>query len=201
MKKVLIIGVAAFAVGAMNVHSQGTVTFANFSSNKVTRIDTGASVANNPSGGWKVSLYWLPDQASAPVTGDFGTNNMVATTTIGVPVAGQFSGGTVTIPGIPAGGLVWAQVRGWEALYGGSTFTTYEQAIASTPSGAVGRAALAGTSNVFQIDTGDPTTVPQGTPGNLSGMRTFALVPVPEPSVIGLGVLGIGALLLLRRRK
>lgn len=32
-------------------------------------------------------------------------------------------------------------------------------------------------------------------------MRAFSVVPVPEPSTVALGVLGLGALLLFRRRK
>jgi len=38
------------------------------------------------------------------------------------------------------------------------------------------------------------------TPPNLAGLTSFNIAPVPEPGVIALGVLGLGALLLRRRK-
>jgi len=38
------------------------------------------------------------------------------------------------------------------------------------------------------------------TPPNLAGLTSFNIAPVPEPSVVALGVLGLGALLLRRRK-
>lgn len=205
MKRIILSAALSSSVLVATTYGQGTVNFANFSSNKVVRIDTGGNVANSPANGWKVALYWLPDQAGTPTTADFGTN-VVRITTIGVPVAGQFSAGSVTVPLAQAGAVGWFQVRGWEAIYGTGqpggplNFATWEEAEANrTLLG--GRANLTGESNPFRIDTGDPTVSPAGTPGNLAGMLSFALEPVPEPSVIALGVLGIGALLLLRRRQ
>lgn len=197
MKKVLVIGLATLCIGAASSYGQGTITFANFSSNKISRIDTGGFVANSPANGWKISLYWLPDQPTTPPNEAFVLS--VATATIGVPVPGQFSGGQATITGIPAGGVVWAQCKAWQAIYGGNTLATYESALTTPVVGGV--APLVGVSNPFRIDTGDPTTTPSGTPGNLAGMLPFTLTPVPEPSVIGLGLLGLGSLLLLRRRQ
>jgi MYXO-CTERM domain-containing protein len=202
MKKVLVIGLATLCIGAVTSYGQGTITFANFSSNKLSRADTQGLVANSPAGGWKVALYWLPDQAGTPEDSAFRVLEGANAATIGVPVPGQFSGGQYTIPGgatgIPLGGIVWAQVRAWQAIYNGQTYPTYESIFSAPVSGAL---PLAGKSNPFKIDTGDPSTVPPGTPGNLSGMLPFTLVPVPEPSVIGLGLLGLGTLLVLRRRK
>lgn len=188
MKKSLI-AVAALAIAAQT-YGQGTVTF------------VGANITNSLSGAlavagttFKVALYWLPDQASPPTTADFGPQNVAWTTNL--TLAGGANAGVVRITGItPSGAPAWFQVRAWEAAYGAS----YDEALVAPPQG--GRPALAGTSNIGRIDTGDPTTVPPGTaPNTALTLKGFTLVPVPEPSVIGLGVLGIGALLLLRRRK
>ena len=104
-------------------------------------------------------------------------------------------GGTVPIDGItPAGGNAWFQVRAWERAYG----ATYEEALAQPfvcP--------LVGTSNIIKVDTGDPTTVPGGTPGVMfPALKGFYVIPCPEPSAFGLSAVGgLGLLLLLRRNK
>jgi hypothetical protein len=79
----------------------------------------------------------------------------------------------------------------------------------------------AGVQTTLKIEVIDPTGLPtRVTEGNNSfsftqgtsipasptdtlmvNMRAFSVVPIPEPSTIALGVLGIGALLLFRRRK
>lgn len=195
MKKTIVVGIAALAMVAGSTYGQGTVSFANASTSKITRQDTGANVANSPAGGWKAQLYWLPGDVVNPGTEAFTVKagNMA---NIGVPVAGQFSGGTITIPTTTAGAEVWIQVKAWEYAFG----TTYEAAVANrTPQN--GRLALAGTSNIFKVDTSDPTAVPTPLPASLAAMQGFVLVPVPEPGAVALGLLGLGALLALRRRK
>jgi hypothetical protein len=59
-----------------------------------------------------------------------------------------------------------------------------------------------GSSSIFEITTGNPNAVP-ATPaaGIVPGFNGLQMSVVPEPSVIALGALGAGALLLLRRRK
>jgi len=55
-------------------------------------------------------------------------------------------------------------------------------------------------SDTFSFTMG--TSQPPGPVDTLMvNMRAFSVVPVPEPSTIALGVLGLGALLLFRRRK
>jgi len=196
MNKSLAFGIAVLTVVASSTYGQGTVSFQNQSTNKITRIDTGANVANSPAGGWKVQLYWLDGNLAQPTTDMFTDATKVgAAANIGVPVAGQFSGGTITIPTTAAGGPVWLQLKAWEAAFG----ATYEAAVGNqTPSG--GRLALAGTSNIFKLAaTGNPNP-PATTPMGINPLLSFTLVPVPEPAAIGLGLLGFGTLLLLRRR-
>ena len=63
--------------------------------------------------------------------------------------------------------------------------------------------AFVGRNPIFTLKTKDPN-VPLETVPNLylaTGYQGFRLTPVPEPSAIALGVLGIGTLLMLRRRK
>lgn len=190
MKKTLTLALAVAGL-VVQTYGQGTVTFVAAS---ITNSLTGALAPAGTS--FKVSLYWLSDRTPAPTTPDFGPSSVAWTTNL--TLAGGANAGLVKVDGInPAGANAYFQVRAWEAAFGAS----YEEAIAN-PALIGGHLALAGTSNIGRIDTGDPTTVPPGTaPNTALTLKGFTLVPVPEPSVIGLGVLGIGALLLLRRRK
>lgn len=192
MKKLIILGVALAA--AFQTFGQGTVVFQNASASAVTNSLTGARVVAGTT--FLVALYYLPDSPTAPTSGEF--DGVPALRTTGFTAAGIYVGGTLTAPTTPSGAPGWFQVRAWEAAFGSS----YAEA-ASNPNQIGGRLALVGQSNILRVDTGDPTTVPPGTAGTLTGngIQGFILTPVPEPSVIGLGVLGIGALLLLRRRK
>lgn len=192
MKKLFILGVSLATV--WQTYGQGTVLFQNAGASAVTNSLTSARVIAGTT--FLVGIYFLPDSATPPTSADF--NNATALFHGGFAGAGIYSLGTVTAPTTPSGGFGYFQVRAWESAFG----STYAEAFAnSTPIG--GRLALVGTSNILRIDTGDPTTTPAGTPAALtaSGIQGFFVSPVPEPSVIGLGMLGIGALLLLRRRK
>lgn len=197
MKKSILIGITVVTC-AVQAYSQGTVTFQNPGA-AVSNILTLAPVVAGTT--FRAALYWLPDQATAPTTADFDARGAQA---IGYTVTSFAAAGTIVvaspvrIDGIsPAGAPGWFQVRAWETAFG----TTYEAA-RDNPNASGGRRALIGTSNIIRVDTGDPTTTPAGTPGSLTqnGLRGFYVAPVPEPSVIGLGIMGVGALLLLRRR-
>jgi len=195
------IGLATLMAAALS-YGQGTVTFANPGA-AVSNMLTSAPV---PAGNafW-AALYWLPDSPNPPTTADFDAAGPTAIAyTTNFVAAGVIMGGTVRIEGItPPGGNAWFQVRAWEHIYGGRQINSYAEALATPVDPTAGRPILAGTSNIFKVDTGDPTTTPPGTPGPLTGtgkLRGFYVVPVPEPSLVGLGVLGIGALLMLRRR-
>jgi len=101
----------------------------------------------------------------------------------------------VQVPGTTAGGFGTFQVRAWDNK--GGTITTWAQVMADltiphgssalfTPSFALG-------------GTPPPPNTPVTPPG-LQGLTSFNLVAVPEPGVIALGVLGLGALLFRRRK-
>jgi hypothetical protein len=192
MKKLALTAVGLLA--SLNLFAQGVVSFQNSSTTLVTfgtelgnsGKTPGAAVAS--ADGIRVALYWAPD--SAP-------NSYVqigAVATVGVPLAGRYSGGNRTTGNETApASAAWFQVKAFELAYGG----TYEAAIAAPASG--GRVAFRGESNKFHCSTGNPPLLP-ATNLSTAGLEGFT-VNVPEPSVIALGLLGAGALLLMRRRK
>lgn len=194
MKKVALILMSG--VAAVSVLAQGTVNFGNIG-NYISNIDTKARV---PAGTvFTAGLYYLPD-GPEPATDAFHDALLPNTATFSV--AGGFAAGTRSTPSTtPSGGYAWFQVRAWETAFG----QTYEQAMAAGPRdvGGVLRQAYIGTSLITRIKTGDPVNA--GSPALLNSgtppFRGFYVAIVPEPTVIGLGLLGIGSLLLLRRRK
>lgn len=191
MKKLIVI--AAAALVTISGYSQGTVQSANGSTSLVTNQTTGAAAIAGTT--FKVALYYLPDQATPPTAADFDQRGLMLGPAVNMgPVAGRYSTGTRSTPATtPPGGPGWFQVRAWESAFGAD----YNAAVSSPPIN--GRLANVGTSNILRVDTGNPTTTPPGSPTGIA-VPGFVLVPVPEPSVIALGVLGLGALLMLRRR-
>jgi len=196
MKKTNLIVALALGLAATQVYGQGTVTFGNNSSTSVTNVLTMLRVVAGTT--FRVALYYLPDQPIAPTREEFellgaqiGANSIIQ------PAAGLYAAGTRTTPlTTPGAGFAWFQVRAWEVAFG----TSYEAA-RDNPTAQGGRLALVGTSNIIRVKTGDP--VNNITPGALTafGLQSFLVSPVPEPTTIGLAAMGIGALLLLRRKK
>jgi MYXO-CTERM domain-containing protein len=198
MKKLLLTTTALLT--AVSLQAQGTVSFANNSAAAISNSLTSLRVVGGTT--FSVALYFLPDSATPPTTADFDLARTVVGSGIFLGTAanpsGLFNVGARTAPTATAGGLGWFQVRAWETAFGG----TYEAAL-NNPNAVGGRLALVGTSNIFKVDTGDPTTTPAGTAAPITGtglLQGFYVTPVPEPTVMGLGLLGIGALLMLRRR-
>lgn len=191
-------------VAAVSAYGQGKVTFANSTATSISNSLTSAKVV---AAQFKVSLYYLPwtSDSQVPSNDDFNTAGRVASTTAFLASGIFNNGGALAIAdGItPVGGNGWFQVRAWEVAYG----ATFDAAMGNTTQVVPGRLALVGTSNIVKIDTGDPTisTDPAGSLliGNplTGGLKSFYVIPVPEPTAIGLGILGLGALLFLRRRK
>jgi len=191
MKKLVILAAALAVVGTS--YGQGTVGFANAGASAVSNSVAGGRVV---AAAFKVSLYYLPfvSDSLVPTTGDFDGVQPVATSTLYAPGLYNNGGASVRVDAITTpGGIGWFQVRAWETAFGA------DYATASRVLGA-----LVGTSNIMKVDTGDPTTQPPGAATTLisAGLKTFSVYPVvPEPTAIGLGLLGLGSLLLLRRRK
>lgn len=188
MKKLTLI--AASLIAALNIYAQGDVVFDNFEGGLVRNGMRNADAS--ASDGIVVQLYASMTQNGTyqPVPGSI--------VQVGLIADGFFEGGVVRIPAsiIGPGAGAFLEVRAWETAYGAS----YEQAVAANPMG--GRVALRGESTRFMVaSTGNPNTSPPGLPVSISALIPGFSVNVPEPSVIALGLIGAGALLVLRRRK
>ena len=91
------------------------------------------------------------------------------------------------LDGVTEGQSTTLQVRVWDA----TKFSTFDAAMA-------GRGEV-GISKTFAYTV--PTAGSTPDKYYMEGLRAFAVNPVPEPSTIALGVLGVAGLLALRRRK
>jgi hypothetical protein len=179
MKKLLILSACVLATaGAL---AQGTVNFANTPTTLITSLSTGLGV---PTGSMTVGLYY-------GVVGTTDPTIMTLLKTTGIaPVLGRYTGGTVTTPATTAGGAAAVfEVRAWSGAY-----ASYEAAVAAGNS-IVGRSGL-----VNVAVTGNPAGVPPTAPAGLGAPAFTVANVVPEPSTIALGLLGLGALLIRRRK-
>jgi hypothetical protein len=196
MKKLLLITALA-GLATVSAFGQGTVVFAN-DTTKLLTLPGGALVPRGTTTGPFLAELWAADDF---VGGDQQLAFDLVATKIGNPAPftgppgqnGLFSGGTRTVAAIdPVGDVGLFQVRVWETAYG----ATYADAIRNPAAQGTGRA---GQSIIFRSDTGGlppAPAVPLAT-----AFVPFQLSIIPEPSIIGLGLLGAGTLLLLRRRK
>ena len=182
MKKLLLL--AAFSLLAIGAYAQGNVNFANVGvgvNAPVTNGLTGAKATGSEAG---VQLYWGP--AGTADASLLTTNGLVGgrvSSFLTGAQAGYFTGGSVIINGAAGGTVVTLQVRGWLAGSG----TSWETA-APTARGA---------SQLIQFTLGTPPA----TAPNITTLQSFTIGVIPEPSSIALGLLGLGAVALFRRRK
>jgi len=207
MKKTALIIAAVFA--SLNIFAQGLVTLSNLGLNApvITGVQLTVGTVVIPVGGnapagttIMVALYWAPypnpDPGNAMPPPDSAFSQVGASAMLLAP--GIYSNGSRTAPLSPPGYLGWFEVKAWSAAYGQTWEAAYNAGLAGNPN------ALVGISSIIKVDTGDPTSTPAGTPTPLKGISGITLLPVnvvPEPAIIGLGLLGGAALLLLRRRK
>lgn len=188
MKKTILTTIATLALG-FGAFAQGTVNFNNSSASLVT-YGEGPNVGTAlPTGGvFSVALYWA-------VQGTTDVNSFVQIgNSAGIaPIPGRYSGGVRTTgPATPLSGTAEFLVRAWSTADG----ATWEEA-SVTPG------AWQGTSAAFTSATGGGGTPIADAPVALSLTAvpfTVSMVPIPEPSVIMLGLAGAG-LLWFRRKK
>ena len=193
MKKLLL--TAAAILATLNIYGQGSgiVSFTSVGATPASGkqiMDQNNTAASGTA--YRVALYW--GAGSETDERNLIQAGASATFLTGASAGTYFGGGrTITTPGSTVNGPVLAfQVRGWTAAHG----ATYEEAAGNG-------AAFVGRNPIFTLKTKDPN-VPLETVPNLylaTGYQGFRLTPVPEPSAIALGVLGVGTLLMLRRRK
>jgi hypothetical protein len=185
MKKLLLL--SGLMVAALGAYAQGTVNFANGASGVDAPITNGIPGSPTPSvradNTFRAQLYVGPagtaNQALLSTNGVSGT----PATLLSGGGAGYFLGNARDITGFAPGSVVTLQVRAWSTSGGA---TSWESATGL----------FRGESNLIQTGLGGGT-IP--TP-NMLGLQGF-VVGIPEPSSIALGLLGLGAIVLFRRRK
>jgi hypothetical protein len=186
MKKLLLL--AAFLGTAATLFAQGTVAFANTSTTLVSTNNgiTSGSVSGN------TGAYHYELMVAAFGTTDRSLFTALAGITNSPSVVGRFFGGTVTNSAVGPGGGFALYVRGW--LQATPAEDSYLLAFMKGE-----------TATILQLAaSGNPTTIPPGTPSSIFGpglLQGFVLTGIPEPSSIALGLLGLGAIALFRRRK
>lgn len=195
MKKLLLL--AAFLATSASMFAQGQVAFANTASTtfRVWTNNAAGTASNLTSGAnaYKFGLY-AAQGASQPSN----SLSLVALGTNIAPLPGFFSGGTVALPApFAAGDTITFQIKGWTFSAGNS----YDAAVAAGQINPLGVAlGFSGIGQTILTAAPAPPAPLFGTaPGLLSS--GFELKPVPEPSSIALGLLGLGAIALFRRRK
>jgi len=168
--KKTLLTLAALAM-AGSAYAQGTLTFSTFAKTVSVNLGSGTSLAGS---GYSVGLFLAgaAENAAPIITSTFfdGSGWIVPPDNDAV------------IPGVGVNGTASIEVRAWEA---GKTYATTQ---IRGSSGAFSVGPLGGSNGAST-----PTVSP-----DLGNMPNFTITP--EPSTIALGALGVGALLLRRRK-
>ena len=195
MKKLLLL--AALVVGTATGFSQGNVIFNNFAPNTNFRLWTNnatGSASNlmaNTGTHYSIGLYVGAvgtAESSLELVGTVGNAGLQP---------GYFTGSNpFQLPAPYAAGTpINFQLRAW-SVAGGASYEAARLAIVN------GNLDIA--TGVSTIGTVTPSSAPPAPLfGTTAGLLTrgFGITPVPEPSSIALGLLGLGAIALFRRRK
>jgi len=192
MKKALLT-LAAVAM-ASSAFAQGTITFFNNNLTGATGTyragifrDNGDGIANNSTvgagAGFTVGLFLTSDLTHALATQTFRTTTAQEVMLASVP--------DVPIPGVAAGSTANLTIAAWDTASGSLQ--------AAQTSGQWGSQAF--TSRALGGPNPDPTQPAIPSPDMGPGFTGFEMHIVPEPTTVALGVLGVGALVLARRRK
>lgn len=180
----LLVGSSAF------LSAQGTFTFNNNTATRITNSLTSAGASVN------VAAYYSAN-TNVVASQDGSSLQIAANSLTNTLATGTFIGNTRFIPGIDGGIAIAMQVRAWSGA-----FTTYEAALAAA---LVDGTTLVGRSAVFYIPAlgGGPGNIPTPAIFGAGRLNQFNVGPavIPEPSSIALGVLGLGAIALFRRKK
>jgi len=177
MKKLLVTLAAVLLSVSAFAQNLGQITIQNNGLSDAAGATYNAPVTGDTTGG----------QAQLFIVGPGGTlTALTPTTTFRTGAAAPYTSAVnVDVPGSTPGGSATFRLRAW---VGGAS---YDAATTSR-----GESADFAVSNLG----GTPASGPPITPPRLNGLQTFALIPIPEPSTIALGVLGAAALLIRRRK-
>lgn len=200
MKKALVVTLAIGCLSVPSLFAQGKVSFNLSSLNPVPLVTNGVTGAglNNA---YRAQLFYGSSADSSTFAPVWSTLAGAVSTpfTFGV-IPGVVNDNTAkyTDPTRVEGGTPgYFQVRAWTAAMG----ATYDAAFAAWNSQAADPSRLLGQSVVVKVNVlASGTASPPATPSPLVGMQGFGVAPVPEPSVIALGALGLAALLYRRRK-
>jgi hypothetical protein len=217
MKKLIVV---LSLIAAVSAYSQGTVSFQNRNANTTPPIDAPISFdASGPVAAGRINgsialaadangFVWGGTNAQAGLYGAAaGTaqeNYVLLVPSVGfrltTATAGYVNVGSAssrTVAGVAPGALADFQIRAWDC--GISGVLSYEDAVAISNT----RKVYLGMSPVLPNIALGGVGVPPTPAANLLGLQSFSLayVGVPEPSVIGLGILGaLAGLMVFRRR-
>jgi hypothetical protein len=177
MKKTLAI-VAVAAMATVSAMAQGTLLFATFGgTNNYQILLPGTGTPATATDGVLADLFY--GSVGSGVTNDLGL-------AVSIQGAGIFTAtatgnqNPVTIPTIAANANAFVMMRAWK---GGTSYAN---------------ATFRAQSPIYPLQLGGGTTPPANIP---FGPGTLLLVAVPEPGTLALAALGLGGLLLIRRRK
>lgn len=189
VRKFVVTVFACFAI--TGVFGQGLVILNNNPQTLVS-VFAGGPPISGPTGSFFFGLL----TSATGTAGSFTFQNLYATNS-GVAV-GRFIGGTVSVPGWAAGTTKFYEIAGWGSSLG-TTFNPIWLTVTPGPSfgiSVLGSGVAGGTTAGGQSF---PTLPLFGGTGITSGFTLNTLIP--EPSGMALGGLGVGALLIFRRRR
>jgi len=165
--------------------AEATVLLNNFDSNNAILFMSGGSAVPGPlTANINVQLLGGPSATQLqPVIPTGGGNGVIPLSAL----AGFFDGGVGVVPGVAASATATFELK---------AFVGTDPTVAS---------AVTSASWTQATGSWDPAAVPPSPPGgpslqNPAGLTVGGAPPVPEPSTIALGLLGLGALLIRRRK-
>lgn len=192
MKKTLLT-LALVGLSAVATYAQGTIQFFNSALSRLSYQDvaggpiiTGTAIP----AGFHIGAYWGTEAAGQASLVGMGRGTL-ATPTALTTAGGLWNGGSVyPLAGSQEGQHVWLKIAGWA---GGSD---------TSPANSTHYGESAVVPVILGPTAGPGQVVWQGATGVATDRaKPFVIAPnIPEPSVIALGALALGALFLRRRK-
>jgi hypothetical protein len=187
MKKALLTLAALAVAGVSALASDGTVTFANFTT-VANNADAGKTYQESTlSAAWNVGLF-LGNQVGNNAATPLATTTIFGAGTQADPATGlfQYNGPDIALTGSAPGQTAVVTVKAWR---GGSSFAT-----------ALNRGEVSFTT--LALGGPNPTPPPPAfTSPQLDNMPVLVTHDVPEPTTFALGFAGLAGLAMIRRRK
>jgi hypothetical protein len=190
MKKTLLT-LALVGLSAAATYAQGTIQFLNSALSRLQYQETPTSAITTAVPlGTHVGAYWGTDQAALVGIGRGTLAGPTSLTAAGGiwPAPGSPGGAVYPVAGTQEGQRVWMKIAAW---VGGD---------AQAPVGQTHYGESAVVSVLLGPTAGPGTVMWQGATGAATDRAKPFVIAVPEPSIIALGALGLGALLLRRRK-